>query len=61
MMCGVLLMTVTERSQKKRVFCSIFTPPLVFVPIGVPLFLFGVDVSIIRDAWYLSIFSVACI
>lgn len=51
---------VTEGSQKKRLFYSVFVPPLVFVPIGVPLFLFGVDVWIIRDAWYLSIF-ISCV
>lgn len=53
-------MTVTESSQKKRIFYSIFVPPLVIVPIGVPLFLFGADVSIIKDVWYLSIF-ISCV
>ena len=53
-------MTVTKSSQKKRIFHSIFVPPLVIAPIGVPLFLFGVDVSIIKDVWYLSIF-ISCV
>jgi len=53
-------MTVAESFQKKRIFYSIFVPPLVIFPIGVPLFLFGADVSIIRDVWYLSIF-ISCV
>jgi len=53
-------MTVTESFQKKRIFYSIFVPPLVIVPIGVPLFLFGVDAWIIRDVWYLGIF-ISCV
>lgn len=53
-------MTVTKGSQKKRIFYSIFVPPLVIVPVGVPLFLFGVDVSTIRNLWYLSIF-ISCV
>ena len=53
-------MELTGISQGKRVFYSIFVPPLVFVPIGVPLFLLGVDVPIIRDAWYSSIF-ISCV
>ncbi len=53
-------MTVAESFQKKRIFYSIFVPPLVIFPIGVPLFLFGVDVSIIGDVWYLSIF-ISCV
>jgi len=35
-------------------------PPLAIFPIGVPLFLFGVNVSIIRDVWYLGIF-ISCV
>ncbi len=53
-------MEVPEGFHKKRLFCSIFVPPLAIVPVGVPLFLFGVDVSIIKDIWYLSIF-ISCI
>jgi hypothetical protein len=49
-------MTVTKGFPRKRIFYSIFVPPLVIIPIGVPLFLFGVNVSIVKDAWYLSIF-----
>ena len=45
---------------EKRVLCSIFVPPLAFTPVGIALFLFGVDESIIKDAWYLSIF-ITCI
>jgi membrane protease YdiL (CAAX protease family) len=52
--------TVTKGSQKKRIFYSIFVPPLVIAPVGVPLFLFGVDVSTIRGLWYLSIF-ISCV
>ena len=43
-----------------RILYSILGPPLAFAPFGVLLFLLGVDVSIIRDAWYLGIF-VSCI
>jgi len=53
-------MAATKGSLKKRIFFSILVPPLVFAPIGIPLFLFGVDVSILRDAWYLSIF-ISCL
>lgn len=53
-------MVATKASLKKRIFFSILVPPLAFAPIGIPLFLFGVDVSILRDAWYLSIF-ISCV
>jgi len=32
----------------------------VFAPLGIPLFLLGIDVLILRDAWYLSIF-ISCV
>ena len=50
----------TRSSPKRRIFFSIFVPPLVFAPVGVLLFLLDVEVSILRDAWYLSIF-VCCL
>ena len=53
-------MKAPEGFHKKRVFYSIFVPPLAFAPIGILLFLFGVDESIIKDTWYLSIF-ITCI
>jgi len=56
----VLRIIMTKSSHKKRIFYSIFVPPLVIVPIGVPLFLFGVDASIIRDVWYFGIF-ISCV
>ena len=55
-----MFVVATESSLKKRIFFSIFVPPLVFAPIGIPLFLFAIDVSILRDAWYLSIF-ISCV
>ncbi len=53
-------MAATEGALKRRIFFSILVPPLVFAPIGIPLFLFGVDASILRDTWYLSIF-ISCV
>jgi len=53
-------MKVPGGFHKKRVFYSIFVPPLAIAPIGALLFLFDVDVAIIKDAWYLSIF-ISCI
>ena len=53
-------MKAPEGFYKKRVFYSIFVPPLAFAPIGVLLLLVGVDESIIKDTWYLSIF-ITCI
>jgi len=53
-------MSVTKSSIKKRIFFSILVPPLVFAPIGTLLFLLGVDATILRDAWYLSIF-ISCV
>jgi membrane protease YdiL (CAAX protease family) len=53
-------MTVPKRFHKRKIFYSIFIPPLAFAPVGLPLFLFGINVSIIRDAWYFSIF-VCCV
>ncbi|WP_455284978.1 CPBP family intramembrane glutamic endopeptidase [[Eubacterium] cellulosolvens] len=44
----------------ERILYSILVPPLAIAPVGVLLFLLGVDVSIIRDTWYLSIF-VSCV
>jgi len=47
-------------SPKKRIFFSIFVPPLFFAPIGIPLFLLGVNASVLKDGWYLSIF-ISCV
>jgi len=44
----------------KRILFSIFIPPLSFAPIGMLLLLLDVNVSIIREGWYLSIF-ISCI
>jgi len=59
-MRGILIMRVTEGSQKKRIFYSIFVPPLAILPMGVPLFLLSVNVSIVKDVWYLGIF-ISCV
>jgi len=48
----------TESLLNKRILFSIFVPPLSFAPIGIMLFLLGVDESILRDGWYLSIFII---
>ena len=53
-------MEVSEGSHIKKVFYSIFVPPLAIFPIGLTLFFMGVDVGIIKDIWYLSIF-VSCV
>jgi len=47
-------------SLNKRILLSIFVPPLLFAPIGIPLFLLGVNTSILKDGWYLSIF-ISCV
>ena len=51
---------VQTRTSKKSILFSILVPPLVFAPLAIPLFLLGIDVSILRDAWYLSIF-ISCV
>ena len=53
-------MAVVERFTKKRILYSILVPPLAFAPAGILLFLLGIEVSIIRDIWYLSIF-ISCV
>jgi len=53
-------MVATKGSLKKGIPFSILVPPLVFAPLAIPLFLLGIDVSILRDAWYLSIF-ISCV
>jgi len=53
-------MVETKSSLKKRIFYSIFVPPIAILPIGVTLFFLDVNISIIRDLWYLSIF-VSCV
>ena len=50
----------TRSPLDKRILFSIFVPPLSFAPIGMLLLLLDVNVSIIRDGWYLSIF-ISCI
>ena len=46
----------TRIPPNRRILFSIFVPPLLFAPIGVLLFLSGVETSILKDGWYLSIF-----
>jgi len=50
----------SRHSIGERILFALFVPPLAFAPIGIPLFLLGVEVTILRDAWYLSIF-IACL
>ena len=48
----------TRSILNKRILFSIFLPPLSFAPIGIPFFLLGVNTSILRDGWYISIFII---
>ena len=50
-------MMMSEGSRVRRLLYSILVPPLAIFPAGVTLFLLGVDVWIIKDVWYLSIFA----